>query len=264
MRYRYLGRLIGTVIVLLVYFFFTYPIPAIVTSVVLIGGYLFFTNLNRKQTIERGQAIRRRAALDTAKIYLSPYKDIWHNLKLSNKYCTLRLGADGYTIRATEKSTDGTSYRTFKVVSSNVHSIPDLWDMFCISFGHNTTYDSLVEDCQLYKVVIKEQTIGTPSQERPTKNIAAVSSKSIKPIEKTDINNASEIELTALPGISIVMAKKIIKKREEIGGFKNINDFFLFLKLKPHMETQLREIVYAKKMKGSLKIKRYNERSVDL
>ena len=82
--------------------------------------------------------------------------------------------------------------------------------------------------------------------------------------KKIDINNCSEVELTALPGISIVMSKKIIKKREEIGGFKNTNDFFLFLKLKPHMQKQLENLICVNKMKGLIKIEKNKERSVDL
>ena len=86
----------------------------------------------------------------------------------------------------------------------------------------------------------------------------------IKPKEKIDINNASEVEITSLPGISIVLAKKLIKKREEIGGFKNTHEVFVYLKLKPHMENQLRDLICVNKMKGSVKIEKYQERHVDL
>ena len=82
--------------------------------------------------------------------------------------------------------------------------------------------------------------------------------------EKLDVNNASEVEITSLPGISIVLAKKIIKRREEIGGFKDVNDFLDFTQLKPHMRMQLRDLICVNKMKGAGKIKRNNERSVDL
>ena len=83
--------------------------------------------------------------------------------------------------------------------------------------------------------------------------------------EKIDINNSSEIELTQLPGISIVLAKKIVKKREEIGGFKNINDFFIYMKLKEHIQNRLVDLICVNKMKGSLKkLEQITERSVDL
>lgn len=251
-------RLISTLVAVLIYSFMLFPIPSIVISVVLIFCYILFTHFSKRHAVQTGDALRRRAALDTAKIYLAPYDNIWRNLKLSNKFCSIRLGADGMTITARESGKELSSYRTFKIVSSKVHTMPDLWDMFCINFSHNKTYDGLVEDCRLYKTVISESTIQIDSFNSNNIN------KPVKALEKLDVNNASEVELTALPGISIVMSKKIIKKREEICGFKNIDEFFVFLKLKPHMEAQLRNMVCADKMKGSLKIERYNERSVDL
>ena len=99
--------------------------------------------------------------------------------------------------------------------------------------------------------------------------ISAINSNSkrrnkLKSKEKIDINNASEVEITSLPGISIVIAKKLIKKREEIGGFKNTHEVFVYLKLKPHMENQLKDLICVNKMKGSVKIEKYQERHVDL
>ena len=263
-HYRYFGRFISASVVLIIWLFFLFPIPAIIISVVLIVGYLSLSRSYINTIIDNGQTLRRREALRTAQIYLSPYKDIWRSLKLSNKFCSLKLGMDGLTITASEKSAANQAYRTFRVIESRVHSMQDLWDMFCISFSHNTTYDGLVNDCRLYQAVIEEKIIGDPKTLNSASPAPKLSKTPLKPIEKTDINNASEIELTALPGISIVTAKKIIKKREEIGGFKNIKDFFLYLKFKPHMQNQLNSLVCVNKMKGSLNIERYQERSVDL
>ena len=264
MYYNYQGRLILCLLIIVMYLFIRHPLASFLTALALYGGYLLFIHFTRKNVENEGQTLRRKEALRTAKIYLSPYKDIWRSLKLSNKFCSLKLGMDGLTITASEKSAANQAYRTFRVIESRVHSMQDLWDMFCISFSHNTTYDGLVNDCRLYQVVIEEKIIGDPKTLNSASPAPKLSKTPLKPIEKTDINNASEIELTALPGISIVTAKKIIKKREEIGGFKNIKDFFLYLKFKPHMQNQLNSLVCVNKMKGSLNIERYQERSVDL
>ncbi len=249
-------RLIGAAVVGLVYCFFMYPIPAIIISVILIICYLIYINM-RKKAHSPEEEMRRQIALTTAKIYLSPYTDIWRNLKLSNKNCSLSLGTDGVTITCREKFG---SYRTFRIVSSKVHNEADVWNLFCRNFDHTKTYDGLKNDCRLYQLTIIESQSSIKTVYSKNENTV----NNIKPKEKIDINNASEVEITALPGISIVMAKKLIKKREEIGGFKNTHEVFLYLKLKPHMENQLRDLICVNKMQGSVKIEKYQERHVDL
>ena len=102
----------------------------------------------------------------------------------------------------------------------------------------------------------------------PQKNVIYIADET-KPIEqivfkKIDINNCSEEDLQSLPVINIVMAKKAIKKREAIGGFKTIDDFIIYLRIKPHIEFQLRKQIYANKMNTTKKILRKTERSLDL
>ena len=221
-----------------------------------------------------GNKKERLNALKEAKIYLTPYKDIWSDLKLINKYCKLTLGKDGVTIEGFEKNYP---QRHFKIISNGVHTTEELWNLFCKYFSWNKSYNGLIEDCKKYGVTIIES-IGNqksvtknntviPIQERTLANELKEensSSKNEPQKEKLDINNCSEAELTELPGISIVLSKKIIKKREEIGGFKTVEDFFIFLKLKPHIEKQLRTLIKIEKMKGSI-IKPLNkERTIDL
>ena len=259
-------RLTTSIVVLYTYLLMTIPIPTIVVSVVILIAYLIFRNMGDRiealNVADNGRGFRRRAALKEASIYLAPYNDIWRSLKLSNKYCVLRLWSNGKTITAK----DSINGRSFTVLESKVHSIDDLWDMFCHSFSHNTTFDRLVELCRTFNVVISttedvssSQNSITLQQHKPVEMVSAQKEK-----ERIDVNNASEVELTALPGVSIVLAKKLIKKREEINGFKSINDVFKFLNLKPHMENQLRLLICVNKIKSAKKIKRYDERSIDL
>ena len=204
------------------------------------------------------EALRRKAALKKAEIYLSPYQNIWKNLKLSNNYCYLKLESDGVSITCKEKNYP---YRKFNVIESHVHEYKDLWNMFCINFNHNKNYDDLVDDCRLYKLSIYETV-------KKTKTITEFENRKTLDNTKTaklDINNSSEIEITNLPGINIIMAKKIVKKRNEIGGFKTIEEIFEVIKLKPHFEKQLYELICIKKMKNVCKkIELNNERNVDL
>ena len=231
---------------------------AVITAIYLLIRFVlipFFSKLREKAEA----AGRRRAALKEAKIYLAPYNDIWSNLRLSNTKCSLCLGVDGVTISVIEK---GHPYRRLRVVSSNVYDYRDLWDMFCIGFSHNSTYDSLKKDCELYKLKYQEfvDKVNKDIDERKKINAAQYNGSN-----KIDVNNCSEFELTELPGISIVLAKKVIQKREEIGGFKNIEDFFLFIKLKSHLREQIQEKVFVKPMKIlHKKVEKFKERKIDL
>lgn len=254
-RYSYL-RLALSLIAIIIYLFLRHPMFAIICSILIVGGYVLFTKVRETTIIDEGKVLRREAALRAARIYLNPYQDIWKNLRLSNKYCSIRLGGDGHTITVKEHLKDSSRCRSFRIIETRVHSFEDLWNMFCTNFDNNKTYDGLLDDCRKYKVSVIEDKIINSYVPKATKKV--------ENSKKIDINNCSEVELTALPGISIVMSKKIIKKREEIGGFKNTNDFFLFLKLKPHMQKQLENLICINKMKGIIKIEKTKERSVDL
>ena len=248
-----------SIIVLFIYLLSLYPWQTIIVTALLCIGYLILRNLGASNTIQQSKARRRREALAQAKIYLAPYKDIWKNLRLSNKLCTLKLARNGQTITAKENEIYGN--RILRVIKSKVHPTDDLWDMLCMSFDHNTSFNGLIELFRRFEVQIYIE--GETVQKNITvdvKNINSIKDKK----EKLDVNNASEVELTALPGVSIVMAKKLIKKREEIGGFKTVNEVCLFLRLKSHMQKQLEELICVKKMKGSVSIKRYEERKIDL
>lgn len=273
-------RLIAGIVVCFIYLLAMYPWQTITIGIIVAIAYFVLSNTGTNSTGnivtgDNGRERRRRDALDNAKIYLAPYSDIWRNLKLSNTYCTLRLQSNGYTIVARETVLP---YRNLRITKSNVHTDSDLWDMFCNVFNHNTTFDHIVELCHTFHAdyrIDEPRNTSTQTPNYSTTSHSQNNSNDIKvdaPIpvlqeqkkEKLDVNNASEVELTALPGISIVMAKKIIKKREEIGGFKDVNDFLLFTQVKSHIKTQLRDIVCVNKMRGSGKIRRNSERSVDL
>ena len=261
MNFKNLDTTAGIVFFIIFVFLLANPMPTIIVCAI-VGFIIFIVWLVAKATPkDDGKTVNRKNALEVARIYLAPHESIWNNLKLSNKFCTLRLGRDGLTITATEKKKNKNEpYRTFRVVQSKVHDAPDLWNLFCLHFDHLTSYDGLKELCVIFKVVAEEKVIG--EEIAPRKPI------DLQPEEinrnRVDINNASEIELTELPGISIVLAKKIIKRREEINGFKSLNEFFNFVNLKEHMQEQLKNLIEINKMKGSLKIERFQERNLDL
>jgi DNA uptake protein ComE-like DNA-binding protein len=264
-------RVWSYIIAIAMYFLFQYPLPTIIVIAVLLVLYILILlvsrNIGGNTTMPNARRYARINALESVSMYLAPHTDIWRNLRISNKYCSLKLGRDGVTITA--KETDAYAKgkkRSFKIVKSKVHTMQEIWNMYCLNFDHLTSYDGLVEMSKVFQVTIVENNSYSSniskSEENEKQNTNIPANRNIK--EKVDINNASEVEITALPGISIVMSKRIIKKREEIRGFKSLDDFFLFIKVRPHMQEQLKELVCINKMKGSVKIDRFKERNIDL
>lgn len=239
----------------------------VIALVILEFLYFWIKKTFERNSFDEHRKIIRKAALYNARIYLSPYKDIWKNLRLSNKHCYLKLGETASQITGGEKVAP---YRKFTVITSHVHEYETLWELFCKNFCHNTTYQGLVECCNTFKVSIKES--ATKDTVHRADSELERSSTEFKPTIintpanniKVDINNCSEIELTELPGINIIMAKKIIKRRDEIKGFKNKNDFFSFINVKDHIKTQLTDKIVINKKKGSLNQEHYTERNLDL
>jgi competence protein ComEA len=58
-----------------------------------------------------------------------------------------------------------------------------------------------------------------------------------------NINKASKEELTALPGIGNATAEKIVKYREEHGGFKNLEDIMKVSGIKDKLFSRIREYI---------------------
>ena len=229
------------------------------------GGYKLYTYLDGSASnlfiSDNNKRTRRVNALKEANLYLSPYKSIWKNLTLSNKHCALNLGNDSVLITAYEKTMP---YRKFTVRATEVYDYAEVWNLFCTSFSSQKTYDDLVEDCRKYRVHIQENMIKEYKNHKPVKKqvMPQLEHKEVK--EKIDINNSSAVDLSTLPGVSIVYAKKIVKRRDEIGGFKSVDDFFSFMKFRPHIEQQLRELICVNKKKGSIKVSKNAERNIDL
>lgn len=164
-----------------------------------------------------------------------------------NKYCDLNYISSIGTITCKELTTNTTRYRTFKVVKSK-YPLQERWKMMCDFFSEGTNYNALVALCTALELEIKENVLDTTG----------------KDCEMIDINNASIADIASLPGISVIMAKKAVKRRESIGGFKTIGEFFKFLRIKPNMQKQIELLICVNTMKPLPKIEKSNERNVDL
>lgn len=63
--------------------------------------------------------------------------------------------------------------------------------------------------------------------------------------QKIDLNICSEQDLASLPGVGIVLAKKAVEMRVQIGGFSSVQDFNQRLGLMPHFAVQIENLASA-------------------
>lgn len=94
----------------------------------------------------------------------------------------------------------------------------------------NTDYE------ELYNLLSKRQ-------DCEVENFVYTPKENITLYNLIDINNASEVVLSKLSGVNIILAKRIIKHREYINGFKSKEDFLKFCNLKPHFIKQMEPLI---------------------
>ncbi|WP_180234967.1 helix-hairpin-helix domain-containing protein [Bacillus cereus] len=64
-----------------------------------------------------------------------------------------------------------------------------------------------------------------------------------KEVRKIDINTAAESEIAAIPAIGIILAKKVVKKRQDLGGFQSFEQFSEVMELKGHTIEKVKQSV---------------------
>lgn len=77
---------------------------------------------------------------------------------------------------------------------------------------------------------------------------------------KIDINSATEAEIASIPAIGLILAKKVVLKRQELGGFDSFEQFAQIIglnehkamKIKPLVEISKREKTTAQQSSGRL------------
>lgn len=109
---------------------------------------------------------------------------------------------------------------------------------------YNTRRNSQVEgsgNANTQRTTTTEKTDHTTVNTSPRQTAATAGSAT-----PVDINSCTLTEMTALPGINIVMAKQAVKYRYEHGGFSSFDEFAEVVKLKPHFIVQLQDLVMCK------------------
>jgi competence protein ComEA len=67
---------------------------------------------------------------------------------------------------------------------------------------------------------------------------------------KLNVNAVEATELALLPGVNIIMAKKIIEYRNKNGDFKSVDEFLSVANVKEHFVPKIRQMVEIGKSKN--------------
>lgn len=113
------------------------------------------------------------------------------------------------------------------------------FDNICYSFDIRANYQGVLNE--LKKVFILEDLKQETKHREHKDNTETKFMK--KKAETININLANEEDFSKLPGISVIIAKKIIKYRDLHGGFKDKEDFYNQVKIKPHFKKQIDDII---------------------
>jgi len=85
-----------------------------------------------------------------------------------------------------------------------------------------------------------------PTKQRNQDSVEFVNMEDINKVNmvsKIDINSADAQELSKLPGINIVMSKRIIEHRNLNGGFKSIDEFIAVSGVKEHFISKIKPLI---------------------
>jgi hypothetical protein len=105
-----------------------------------------------------------------------------------------------------------------------------------------------------YREKLRSEYFGTGQQPAPSlqPNNGRLSPQAMRPMpapgpmpQRLDLNSATEQQLSALPGVSVALAKRAIGIRSQIGGFASVQDFCWRLGLKPQFAVQIENSTFA-------------------
>lgn len=212
--------------------------------------------------------IRRRRALSKAKKFVKRKRD---NITLKNSNVMLVYDTKFQTfalidIKNVKRSAtvnwaeQHIQAREIFNYSSEVDTeMEKTFDSICRSFNDISNYLGILQVLKQKFDVVREN---NPKEEPQKINTQYEPENKIQK-EKINVNTLDETALSKLPGISIILAKKIIERITFKGDFSSLEEFYDEMKIKPHFQKQLNDLIYAKPVEHK-KNNNNNDRIIDL
>ncbi|MCR1973638.1 helix-hairpin-helix domain-containing protein [Clostridium sporogenes] len=123
----------------------------------------------------------------------------------------------------------------------------------------NTSQNDLVREKSNINTEAKIENFHMKSKEENMNNISPLMPKventvnnienSVNNEESLDINSCSELELSKLPGIGLILAKKAVNLRNSKNGFDSVDEFIEMVGVKPHFVDTVKTMICCKSVK---------------
>jgi len=195
---------------------------------------------------------RRKKSLNACKAFLTKEKYIF---TLKNKNIIFIFDTKNETMSLVDVIHKGRaatvvwSEQAESMLESKDNIFEQTFDNICVSFTERANYAGVIKVLkENFSIVHETESKAQKTKEYNVKKELHKGTKFEQPSpDAININTANEEELATLPGITIIIAKKIIKYRDLHDGFKTKKEFFTEMKIKPHFQTQLNDIINVSK-----------------
>lgn len=124
------------------------------------------------------------------------------------------------------------------------------------SYAKRTTAHERIKDVVSAPDVLSVQ---ATSNDLSEKNV-----QEAQQINTVDVNTASEEEIAALPGLTIIDAKRAVDYRRENGPFRTSDEFFEAIRVKPHIMIKIQDLIAASAPVSVVEPESKGKRSIDL
>lgn len=202
----------------------------------------------------------REFALKRAKPFLKPYTDIMGSLCLANENCRVNLfvenNGEKTLVCLNKKVENGKRAILTAKINQNIaayysyppdYVVDNIFNILCANFAYSTSYANILAAVNQGMLLVQESSVAANTTSKETQKVYdSVSNTQIRTNNLLNINTATEAELLALPGINIVIAKKIIKYIERNGEFKSVDEFIEKFKIKDIFAEQIKQLACAK------------------
>ncbi|MBE7706421.1 MAG: hypothetical protein E7Z91_04170 [Cyanobacteria bacterium SIG30] len=268
------ASIIRSIIGILALLFATSPRVAIIVAIVATSAFIAYRTTRwffDRQRQRKTRLNEREHALQMASEYLKDYADPFGVLCLKNENCIVRHNGKDKIVASGKLKKFRNSKNTIVTATDEMGgtNLDNAFNFICINFDDSTNLDIVCTALKTSGLLLNYQNIETGKKEKETEEepekIEFVELKKEEiSTNKLDINKATSEEIQKLPGINIVIAKKIIMKRNEKDGFESFEDFIQTMEIKPHFAKKLKELVTVSKKTTNNKKKKVKGRILDI